>query len=750
MRLVHCKERNRFEAVGSYAERFTPKNVGFRWDAGVGRWWTPDVEIANALVEHADDETACLIRQKLTENSAVEEAALAASRAVDADIDIPAPPGRNYFGYQRAGIAFALERPDTLFGDEMGLGKTIQAIGVVNVGLATVDHLHVLVVAPKIALTNWERELREWHLKPLTIARWTSADQAEADIVIVNYEILSKAHIVEKLRRRTWDIAIFDEAHALKNPKSQRTKAVFGDRTGSISPIPAARRLFLTGTPILNRPIELFPILNAIGLSIAESYFSFAKRFCNGHQTAFGFDATGASNLEDLQHILRTTCMVRRLKSDVLNELPEKQYQLVVFDPIDTETRAAVQAEREAYDDWHRKIAELNRRVDAAKVSGDKKAFQEAVGQLRAGERAKWAELCRLRHETALAKVPQVVEHVAGVLETTSDAVLLFAHHLDVIEKLEAGLKKMNHSAAVITGNTNDAERECAQSDIRERRKRIFIGSMRACGVAINLPEASTVIFAEQDWTPGVMVQCEDRAHRIGQRNSVLVQYLVLSGSIDASENTRSIDPQIAQTVARKEEVIEAALDRTVEEGEGHFVSPRTKSDAVLDHRHRGTELEQEQSGPNSVPAGRNIKSAVEQSVNQYHSIDVTEPETATATITKAMNLEAAGSELPTTSSVPGGQKIEALPNAPSASSVPVSKRGRPPIGERPMTQAERNRRWRDRKRMVAIEVPEDVAKLLQEIRGQIGGSNAEILSKALQGLTGSRPQEGDVGDGLT
>lgn len=694
MRLIYCKERERFETLSSFGERHASKNAGFRWDSGVRRWWTRDISVAHRMIEYADAELAGSLVQQLAAKSAAEQTALAASRATDADLDIPAPPGRIYYGYQRAGIAYALHRRDTLIADEMGLGKTIQGIGVINVSLTAQTRLRVLVVAPKIALSNWERELREWLIRPLGIARWTTAQQVDADVVIVNYDILTRPAIFEKLRAIAWDVAIFDEAHALKNRNAQRTRAVLGDRKTGTTPIEAGRRLFLTGTPILNRPIELFPLLNAMGISIAESYHQFAKRYCDGHNTPWGrFDASGASNPDELQKILRQTCMVRRLKADVLTDLPEKRYQLIELDIIDEEMREAVNAEQKASKAWNVKIAELKRQVKAAELSGDKKALHEAMSRLKEGRVAELAEISKLRHQTALAKVPQVVEHAAAVLDATSDAVLLFAHHLDVIEKLRQGLAKIGYEAAIITGDVGEAERERAQSDIREHRKRLFIGSMHACGVAINLPEASTVLFAEADWTPGVMAQCEDRAHRIGQRNSVLVQHLVLAGSIDAEEVADSIDPQMARTLVRKEIVIEKALDRA-SDAEARFVTYGTKSSEG-----------------------------------------------------------SLGSELDNVNYVPGQRKAE---TAPEASGVPVvvgRKRGRPPLGERPMTKTERNRRSRQKSQRATLEVPKDVVDLLREIRMRTNDANANILRRALQrfaeGLGGADKPGGAAG-GLT
>lgn len=674
MRVFWCKARERFEAASEYSERHELKAAGFRWDPENRCWWTADLEAAGELIQCADEGTAELVRARLAEKTAVEECAIEASRALDAKIDVPSPLGKSYYGYQLAGIAYASARRDTLIADEMGLGKTIQAIGVVNIALEASDHIRVLVVAPKIALPNWERELREWLIKNLSIARWTMAHQASADIVVVNYDILSRAEIIGEIRVVDWDVVVFDEAHALKNPKAKRTKAAFGDRQAGTPQIQGKRRLFLTGTPILNRPIELFPMLNAMGVTIAQNYYGYARRYCNGHTTMRGFDVSGASNLDELQHVLRATCMVRRLKADVLTQLPPKRYELVEFDAVDRQTCNALANERESLRQWSERIKALKESRNRAGRAGNKEALRDAVAELAEGERARLAQISRLRHETAIAKVSLVIEHVVGVLASTKDAVLLFAHHRDVIAKLRDGLATAGYEAAVITGQTGEPERLSAQAEIKDGEKRLFIGSMHACGVAINLPEASTVVFAEQDWTPTVMSQCEDRAHRIGQRNSVLVQHLVLAGSIDADEvysflSNDSIDPQMAKTASWKEGVIEQALDRAEPGREGNNVPGVTKLSDTGDA----------QIASPGVSAG----------------------------------------------------EAKASVQAPSVAGA-KRKRGRPSAGGKPLTKTERNRRWRKKAERVSVELPREVVDQLRRVRGETQMTTAEILIEAL------------------
>ena len=255
--------------------------------------------------------------------------AIESSKAVDVDydLDIPAPEGLEYMPFQRAGIAYAMARENTLIGDEMGLGKTIQALGVINADPTIRD---VLIICPASLKINWQREAQKWLVRPMTVGIVSTKEPfPDTDIKIINYDILTK--FKSQLRAINWDFLVVDEVHYLKNPKALRTAQVFGkwnkDPSKKIHPLDAKRRAFMTGTPIVNRPIELFPLLKFTG--IFKNWKHFVERYCNGHQTRWGWDVSGASNLGELQGKLRSTIMVRRLKKDVLTDLPPKRRQVI-------------------------------------------------------------------------------------------------------------------------------------------------------------------------------------------------------------------------------------------------------------------------------------------------------------------------------------------------------------------------------------------------------------------------------------
>lgn len=669
------------------------KDAGFRWEPTRKLWATASATVAAELLatlrasDDVADDVADAIGKAVADEGAQAAEAVVASRAMDCNIDIPAPEGLSYLPYQKAGIAFLRERlanegSGALLADEMGLGKTIQIIGYANMLLSEESHhrLRVLVIAPKIALLNWKAELEKWLIRPHSIAIWTTKAQPDADIVLVNYDIVAKLHGRIADKARPWGLLACDESHALKDSKAQRTKAVLGGK--DMMPIPARRRVFVTGTPILNRPIELFPVLRSCGVEFARNYHSFARRYCNGQDTRFGFDASGASNLSELQEKLRASIMVRRLKADVLTDLPDKRRQVITIDPGESVAlRKALRDEAGGLKQTEKAEAEAMKAVARAQKGADKAAYDEAIKRLSSIRVQNLAAIAELRQKTALAKVPLVVESVTATLDSAPDAVLVFAHHREVIDRLAEGFRAAGHEPAIITGETSAEDRKQAQDDIQNGRKRVFIGSIHACGVAITLTAASTVVFAELDWTPGRMVQAEDRAHRIGQKNAVLAQYLVVDGSIDAD---------MLKTSWTKAFNAMAALDEVEEDGQDVSVTESV------------TETPRIQIEPPTLDPVETLE----------------EPKAICVTESVTENL---------------------------VTDEPVQpRRGRPPLPSGAMTPAERARRYRKaRATERTIRLPAAVAERLAQIADEVGDTLDHVLARALDALERERQTAG-------
>ena len=560
MTISVTKENDLWIVRSAFSDKDIVKAAGARWNPDRRVWWTDKAEVAERLAQ-GDAAAVAAINADRIAKAARDQASIEASRAATADIAVPAPQGLAYLPYQLAGVAYAQARPDTLIGDEMGLGKTIQALGVIN---SDKTIRNVLVICPASLKLNWAREAKKWLTRPLAVSI-ANGTMNPGGFVIINYEQVSKYRAV--IDATPWDLLICDEAHYLKNGKANRTQIVLGhwDRDPKlvVNPIRAKRRLFMTGTPILNRPIELWTIVHAIDRKgLGASWKTFAQRYCGGHQGRFGWDTTGASNLDELQARLRASIMVRRMKADVLTELPAKRRSVIAFQPLSAAEKAAVEHEAKTVKAAEERLAALRARVEETRTWNDPAAYKRAVEELSQGNMAAFTETSKVRHEVALAKLPQVIAHVRDCLDS-EDKVVVMAHHHDVIDQLAEALAEFG--VVTFDGRMTLPNREMSVSQFQTNNSvRVFVGGIQAAGVGITLTASSHVVFAELDWVPGNLAQAEDRCHRIGQTDSVLVQHLVLDGSLDC---------RMAQIIVEKMDVIAAAVD--LKDADGALEAPK-------------------------------------------------------------------------------------------------------------------------------------------------------------------------------
>jgi len=402
---------------------------------------------------------------------------------------------------------------------------------------------------------NWEREASKWLVGGQSIETvLTGKEDCKADVIIINYERV-KGPIFQMLMSRTWDLLIVDEAHYVKNSGAQRTKLVMGtwDKSrGAIEGLAdkATRQVFLTGTPITNRPKELHTILAKLDSRQFGNFMRFAKRYCGAYHNGYGWDFNGSSNLEELQTRLRANFMVRRLKSEVQKEIPSKIRQLIPFMP--NGMTQLVKQEQSAFDGTGQlSFDDAQTDIELAEASGDHDAYNAAVAQLDSLIKVAFETMSKQRKALAVKKIPAVLAHCDDVLESVNK-VVIFAHHHDV---LDAIAEHYGDSAVILDGRTpievRQANIDRFQSD---KDCRVFIGSIKAAGVGITLTAASHVIFAELSWVPADLSQAEDRCHRIGQTDTVTVQHLVVDGSLDA---------RLAAVLMYKQGIIDNALDNT-------------------------------------------------------------------------------------------------------------------------------------------------------------------------------------------
>lgn len=528
----------------SFQEKDYPKKAGFKWNKEIKKWYTESEAAAYLLSNELN------IKYKGYEDFIDKSLAKTPSK----NFDVSSPEGLSYLPFQLAGIEYALERKNTLIADEMGLGKTIQAIGFINYLTKEQNKkLSAIIVCPNSLKLNWLKELQKWlvHKRIVFILSANSFipryQKERGDIIIVNYDIIKKLEIF--FMKWDFDIAIFDEAHYLKNEKAMRT--IYCNK------IKAYRKLLLTGTPIMNRPIELLSILQILESPIINDRSYFIYRYCRGFSKNGAYDDKGAINLSELNAKLRDSCMIRRLKRDVLAELPEKRRQLITIEPSTKEEIDAVNNEMKKFYETKKIRDEMSLSLHQKKVSEQlsEEEYKREIENIKSFVVASIRHISELRQRTAILKIPYIVDAVDTLIEN-EEKVIVFAYHHIVIEALYNNLKKYN--PVVITGDTKIEDRDLYVKQFQDLNSntKVIILNIKAGGVGITLHASSNVIFAELDWTPANISQAEDRAHRIGQKSSVNVYHYVIDGSIDC---------YLAKKILEKQEIIDKSLNYKIE-----------------------------------------------------------------------------------------------------------------------------------------------------------------------------------------
>lgn len=551
-----------------------PKTAGFRaTDKPFWHWWTEDVSKAvrcyQSASESIPDEFVCDGEAQailIAENSKAINS-IVASKAADADISLPVPPGCVLLPYQRAGVAYAKDKDRVLIGDQMRLGKTPQSIVWLNCDPSLRSGL---IIVPATIKLNWLREWKKWSTLGLTVGvAWGFDAWPKADVVIVNAEILYRQKdaykepvllkggkpkmkggkpVVRKvyplrkeIKDRAWDFVIADECHRFKSEDTARYQA--------LTQLQPRKRAGLTGTPIPNRPIEIFPILHWLDPTIFPDRWKFAMRYAGATKGPFGWDVSGASHLDELQRILRQNIMVRRLRSEVLKELPPKRRQLIEFPCPDNRFVNEQDALWKRYTDLSTVIREA---VADSDVTAEHEEYKEQVRGLESERMACFEEMSRIRHEDAVKRIPFVVAHLKELLEDEPKAIC-FAWHNNVVESIAAEFDASN--TIVIYGKTPQNQRVILQDRFNsDPNCKLCVISIAVCE-GLDLSAASLGVMAEHDWVPKNIAQAEDRMENPFKKDSSLIQYLVFQDSLDA---------RMAQTLVYKEEIGYDALDREI------------------------------------------------------------------------------------------------------------------------------------------------------------------------------------------
>lgn len=398
------------------------------------------------------------------------------------------------YPHQEEAKAFLLNAKRCILADQPRVGKTLPTAA------ATLEHLPALIVCPAIAKSVWSAAINK--LNPdvpiLTINSKAAAAglTKQHGVTIVNYDLLQ--YLPEKARFET---LVLDECHRIKNPKAARTKA-------AMQLMKVCTNVFaLSGTPIPNRPIELWPILHGLGI-YRGGWYDFAVRYAKMWVAPWGMDTSGASNIPELKALMKPH-VLRRKKEDVFKDYKEPQVSLITFDlPVDKRER-----------DFD---------VDALVRNPDVMLAFEGL-----------AEIMR---EAGEKKIKPSTEFIDDLLQS-GEPVVVFVHHKDVAKGLMETLKA--HKPVLVVGDTPRAARDKAIADFQAGKTKCFVGNIAACGEGVDLSIADTIVFVECTWSTSALEQASSRVENI-QKDGMrpLIYILTIKASLDHEVLARILKKQ--------------------------------------------------------------------------------------------------------------------------------------------------------------------------------------------------------------
>ena len=427
------------------------------------------------------------------------------------------------FPYQELGVAFLDTVPTrgAIIADAPGLGKTIQTLA----WLSLYPKLSTLVVTPASVKRHWAKESQKWIPDRSVQVIMSGKDKIDTsiDITVVNYDLLWK--LKDKLGSIEPDVVVFDECTYLKEAKAKRTKAaIFLGRM-------AKSVIGLSGTPIINRPIEFFNILNLIDPKQFPSWFKFGLRYGNGEHNGYGWQFNGTSNTRELQSLIQPF-IIRRRKEEVLTELPPKRRETIYIEMPGNIRADYVAAETDL-------MTTVRIIQDSQQNAND--VHNNAL-----------AKLGLLRHLVGLAKAEMANEYIKNFVQD-GEKLLVFGHHHDVLDMLEDFVKKEKIGYVRVDGQTPTPKRQPAVDKFQTDDSCLVFLASTAMGMGVTLTAASNALFVERQWSPATEEQMEDRLHRIGQKKGVTIWYMELESTIDE---------KMSNLVENKRELLSNLLDK--------------------------------------------------------------------------------------------------------------------------------------------------------------------------------------------
>lgn len=457
------------------------------------------------------------------------------------------------FQHQKEGIQFLTAKKKAILADQMGLGKTKQAIV-----SAAGEGNNTLVICPASLKTNWAREILQVDENAtITILNGTKSEPysqgSNTNWLIVNYDIVAKEENRQKIKEFCFDTVILDEAHYIKSSKSIRTKATLQVIKN------AERKYLLTGTPIMNRPEELFTLLQAIDHPLGKSWYSYVLKYCGAFYRKFKkrifnihtgkyeiverqfLDTNGATNLQDLQIKIQNSYL-RRTKEKLGDSLPAK-----IITNVAVEMSKEDRTKYEQTWDEYMNYLENNPVIFSDMDELEKQEKIENIIQTR-----HLVELQKLKQVASQAKIERIVEDTENIVEQ-GEKVIIFTQYTQTLQDLKKAITAKKIRAVTLSGEDNQNARQLSIDGFQTNDDtKVFIGNIKAAGVGITLTKASTVIFADMEWTPALHEQAEDRAHRIGQTSQVNVYYYIAKGTIEED---------IVELLGKKNQIIKSILE---------------------------------------------------------------------------------------------------------------------------------------------------------------------------------------------
>lgn len=424
------------------------------------------------------------------------------------------------YGYQVIGTKF-IDRAGgrCLIADAPGLGKTVQAIA-----YAQLHNLKTIIICPLSVVVNWQREVKKFTGKESTV--WDAkgyAGKLGNQFHIAHYDATAKIH--QWLRDQKFDLLVCDEATYLKNRQTIRAKSILGSykERRKYPGIKTKYTIFLTGTPVMSRPIEAFSLLNFLDKDRFNNFYHFTQRYG-------GWKGQAPMNLQDL-HDRTKDLVIRRKKDQVLTELPAKQRNDLYVELTKDERKEYNELLRELFGKW--------------KMDG----------------KPSIKHMPKLQGFLIEKKLPRLVEMIDEFLDNDKP-ILIFSNYIAPLKLL---LEKYGHHAALLTGEMNKNQRQETIDKLVSGQAKIGLFSLLAAGMGIDglQHKIDTVAFLNMDWVPANHEQAEDRTHRIGQKAQVQVYYMICD---------KTIDEYMRDILKEKQEIADIIVD-------GALVTPdRNKS----------------------------------------------------------------------------------------------------------------------------------------------------------------------------